>query len=280
MTKGKKQHTKDYNAGYDAWLEFSENIGKRIEKLTKNGSSSYKDLHELWSEYSQKMTEHMAKFSPGDEILFKKMNETWGDYSNKMGEKFMELMSHEDGPSNELRDIWNDYSETMGKRLSEIVSEQIMEQKELYDIWMDAFGVKEKAHPGVSPDVMDAFGNFWQDLWSKWQPVAPSSGKATDVYETYKGLHDQWNKSYSELIRNLTRTQAFSSMNGNTLDSNLEMIRTNQAFMKDYLGMLGLPTKEHMDEVFLKLYEIDKKMREMNRSINAINEKISRNPLK
>jgi hypothetical protein len=58
-------------------------------------------------------------------------------------------------------------------------------------------------------------------------------------------------------------------MDGQTLNANLEMKKYNDQFLNSYLSVIGVPTKENMDEVYLKLYDLDRKISKIARSVDS-----------
>lgn len=273
MTKGKnkkKKSSKKHPDVYDSWVDFSKEINDRINDITKERARESEELCKIWSDYARKMTEHMANFSPEEGIGFDDVQNMWTDFSDKMGERFLDVLKNENGPFKELNQLWTEYSERMGEHLSELWSERIKEQRDLYELWMDAFGVKDKS---LDQDVSTAYNNmnqFWLDMWEKSKDAFPSTAKGDMDFNTkINELNEFWTKNYSNFIMNVMRSPAFAKMDGNILDSNLEIKRLNDQFMNQYLSGLGLPTKENVDDIYQKLHEIDRKISEISRVVNS-----------
>ena len=266
----KKQSSKEHTDPYDAWLGFSKDISDRFNDITMEGANEYKDLYNIWGEYAQKMTEQMANFSSEDGVAFEDMQRMWTDYSGKIGESFVHILGKDDGPYNELYQTWTEYSGKMSEYLSELMSENIKSQKDLYELWMDAFGMKDKGHDESVSGTFEGMGQFWMEMWEKSNPMFPPILEGdVDLNSRYRELNELWTKNYSKMVMNILRSPAFSKMDGNILDSNLEMTRMNNQFMNQYLSAIGLPTKENLNDIYQKLHDMDRKLSEISRTINS-----------
>jgi hypothetical protein len=135
---------------------------------------------------------------------------------------------------------------------------------------MDAFGVKDKS---LDQDVSTAYktmNQFWLDMWEKSKDAFPSTAKGDiDFDAKVKELNEFWTKNYSKMVMDIMRSPAFAKMDGNILDSNLDLKRLNDQFMNQYLSGIGLPTKENIDDIYQKLHEIDRKISDISRVINS-----------
>ncbi len=273
MTKRKNKKTGSFSEPidvYDTWHDFSKEISERIKDITREGAGEYKDLYKIWTEYAQKMTEQMGKFTPEDSVVFEGMQRMWSDYSGRIGDRFGDIISKDNGPYKELYQIWTEHSERMGESLSELMSENIKGQRDLYELWMDSFGMKDVGHDESASRFFQDMGRFWMDMWEKsgaMFPMIPDTHTGFD--SKYRELNDLWTKNYSKMVMNFIRSPAFAEMNGNILNGNLEAIRANQEFTNQYLSTIGLPTKENIDGVYLKLHDLDRKISEISRALKS-----------
>ncbi len=273
MAKGrnkKKHSSKKPDEIHDSWIELSKEISDRINDITKERAKESEELYEIWSEYAKKMTEHMGKFSSDEGIAFEDMQNMWTDYSGKIGDRFFDLLKKENGPYKELYQLWTEYSGKMSEHLSELMNETMKEQRDLYELWMDSFGVKDKSLDSDFSTAFKTMNQFWLDMWEKTRDVLPSTGEGDKSLDLrVKELNDLWTKNYSRMIIDIMRSPAFAKMNGNILDSNLEIKRLNDQFKNQYLSSLGLPTKENLDDIYRKLHDIDRKISEIYRALNS-----------
>jgi hypothetical protein len=277
MSKDKSQEvSRESKDAFNAWQDYSRMVGERIESMMRDGTKRYESLYELWSDYSKKMAEQMANLSPDDDMDFGKMGETWTDYSSKIGDMFAELMGNEPGQYKDLYAVWNDYSDTMGERLSDMMNGQFKEQRELYDIWMDTFSMKDQGSHGMPADVMTATKAYWEEFMSNLPSMSATMGNMSDPQGAYKELSKNWMSNYTKYMVNLMATKGVASMDGDLLGKNLESMQKGQEFLKDYFNIMGIPTKDNMDEIYQRLYKIDRKMREMSRAINGIDKKMGK----
>lgn len=266
----KKQSSYEQKDPYEAWLDFSKDISDRINDITMEGANEYKDLYILWSEYAQKMTEQMTNFSSEDSVAFEDIQRMWTDYSGKIGERFVHILDENDGPYNELYQTWTEYSKQMSEYLSELMTENIKNQKELYEIWMDAFGMKDIGHDESAIGNLEEIVQFWMKMWEKSRPMfLPISEGNMDINARYSELNEFWTKNYSKMIMNILRSPAFSKMDGNILDSNLEMTRINNELINQYLSAMGVPTRENLNDIYKKLHDMDRKISEIYRAVDS-----------
>ncbi|UCE73921.1 MAG: hypothetical protein JSV56_13015 [Methanomassiliicoccales archaeon] len=272
MTKGKKkkQSSREHNEIYDVWIDFSRDIGDRINEIAKESAQEYNDLYEIWSEYAQKMTDQLAKFTPEDESAYKEMQKIWKNYSEELGERFVDILKNEKGPYQNLYQIWTDYSSRMGDQFSEFMSDSLREQHDLYELWMDTFGMKDIGHEEDLTGIYKNMNQFWLDMWLKSKDMFPPI-RENDVgyYQKYREMNEFWTKAYSKMVMNLLKSPDFAEMDGNILNSNLEMIQANNRFMSQYLAAMGLPTKENLNDIYLKLHDMDRKISEISRAVNS-----------
>jgi hypothetical protein len=267
--KDSKVDVKIQEKMHDDWLDFSNNINERLMKLTKEGSKEYEQLYNLWSEYAQKMSQKLANFSPDDKKAFSEMQDMWTDYSDKIGGRFADILKKEDGPFRELYQLWSDYSGKMGVYLSELMSSSFKEQKELYELWMDAFGIKDKEGLENMPKALEGMNAFWQNLWQQSEDVLSSKEGKVDYAEKYKELNELWTKSYSKMMTDILRSQAFAELNSMMMDRNLEFRQLNEKAMNQYLSSMGLPTREGLDDIYKKLHELDRKISDISRKLRT-----------
>jgi hypothetical protein len=265
----KSGSTSDTEKLYEAWNDFSKNINDRMLRLANEGTYGYSEMFAIWNEYGQKMGEKFSKLTPGDKTTVREMQNVWTDYSNKMGKGFVELLNNGNGPFKELYELYSEYSERIGRRISEIMSERMKEHKDLYELWMDTFGMNDSGYFQNLSDSFGDMGRFWSDTWEKSRHmfVAPD-GKPLDG-ATLQEMSDQWTNAYSKALQDIMNSDAFANFNGSLLDRNLEFRRLSQAYTSQYMGIMGLPTRENMDEIYKKLHELDRKISEISRLLNG-----------
>ena len=143
---------------------------------------------------------------------------------------------------------------------------------DLYEIWMDAFGMKDNSQEERLSGVYKGVNQFWLEMWEKSKDMVPSRPTGDmDLNANFKELNDVFTKNYSKMIMNLVRSPDFAKMDGNILNGNLDIKRINDQFMGQYLSAMGMPTKENLNDIYLKLHDIDKKISEISRVINSKN---------
>lgn len=268
--KKKKQSSSEPTDIFDAWMDFSKDINDRIQDITMESASEYEELYKVWSEYARKMTDKMAKYTPEDTVAFEDIQNIWSKYSGRMGEQFMDLANRDDGPYQELYQLWSDYSNVMGERLSELVSENLKNQKELYELWMDAFGIKDNGHLIDTTGPFGGMEKVWQDVWERSAEMFTQQPKTGYDFSSWnEKWQDIWLSAYSKWAMNTIRSPEFAKMDGQTLNANLDMKKYNDQFVNNYLSVLGIPTKENMDEIYLKLYDLDRKISKIARSVSS-----------
>jgi hypothetical protein len=273
MTKGKgnkKKNSKKHHDAYNTFVDFSKDMTEKINEITREGANEYKDLYNTWSEYAQKMTDKMAQFTPEDEGTFKGVQKVWKDYSEMIGDCFYDIMNRENGPYKELYQTWTDYTSKMGEQLSDLMSESFKEQQDLYELWMDSFGMKDMDHDEDLARIYKNMNQFWLDVWQNskglFQPVPEND---MNFSARYKELNDLWTKAYSKMVMNIIKSPEFAEMDGNILNTNLDMIKANDQLMNQYLNAMGLPTKESISDIYLKLHDLDRKISEIARAVNS-----------
>lgn len=273
MVKGKgkkKKNAEEHVDVHDVWVDFSKEIGGRIEDIMKEGASEYKELYKIWGEYAQKMTKQMGKSDPEDRLAFEDIQKMWTEYSSKIGQRFIDILKKENGPLMDLYQFWTEYSGKMSENFSELMGDSIKEQEDLYGRWMDSFSVKER---NLDNDVLAAFKNmnqFWQVMLEQSQGMlSPNFGGNIDFNANYKEQNEFWTKKYSEMVMNMMRSSAFAKMNGNVLDGNLEIKRFNDQLISQYMSGMGLPTRENLNDIYQKLTDLDRKISEISRAINS-----------
>lgn len=265
-----KQSSNEPTDIFDAWMDFSKDINDRIQDITMESATEYEELYKVWSEYARKMTETMAKISPEDTVAFEDLQNIWSKYSGRMGDQFTNMAHKDDGPYQELYELWSEYSSVMGERMSELVSENLKNQHELYELWMDAFGIKDNGHLVDASGPFGGMDKLWQDIWEQsTEMFTHQPGKGHDFTSWNEKWQEIWINAYSKWAMNTIRTPEFAKMDGQTLNANLDMKKYNDQFINNYLSVMGIPTKENMDEVYLKLYDLDRKISKIARSVNS-----------
>jgi hypothetical protein len=270
MAKSKKKQSKNYDYTYESWVEFSNEMGEKLNALAKDQVSEYKELNKLWNEYASKMTEHMSAFSPEDHKAYEGMQQLWAQYSGKLGDMLLDVSNSHDGPLKELHEAWKSYSVPAGEHLSELMKEQLKNQQELYELWMDAFCKKDQEEGKDSHfEAMNSFfRNMWEQSLTGLPQAAPQDG---DLVNWGKEWHEQWMKAYSKSVMELVRSPTFADLNGHTLDANLELKKATESYSNLYLSSMGAPTQQDMDEIHKKLHELDRKMSDIARILKEIN---------
>ena len=268
--KKKKQSSSEPADIFNAWLDFSKDINDRIQDITMESANEYEELCKMWSEYARKMTDTMAKLTPEDTMAFEDIQKIWTTYSGRMGEQFMNMADKDDGPYQELYELWSEYSNTMGERLSELVSENLKSQKELYELWMDAFGIKDNGQMVSGTGPFSGIGRVWQDIWEKSTAMFANQPKTGNDFSSWNEKWQEiWLDAYSKWALNAIRSPHFAKMDGQTLNTNLEMKKYSDQFVNNYLSAMGIPNKENMDEIYLKLYDLDRKISKIARSVKS-----------
>jgi hypothetical protein len=262
----KKKESDGHEHVYNAWLEFSKDVGDRMKNITQEGAREYQDMQRTWTEFAQKMTEQMASFSPDDEESYEDMQKMWTQYSGKLGEMFIEAMNGDNGPYSDLHKVWKEYSESMSEHLLTLMNENLRNQHDLYELWMDTFGIKDKVTGNDLSGVYDNMGHMWHEMWKQSSELwtFPQEG-SPDWNQKYKDLNDMWIKNYSKMVMDMIRSPNFARMDGEILDGNLELKKFNDKLVDQYREIMGLPTKENMDDIYYKLHELDRKLSSITR---------------
>jgi len=253
---------------YDTWVEFSKDISDRFMEVAKGGNGEYKELYDIWSEYTQHMGNYLSKFSPSDENAVHDLQHLWEDFSGKaseMGKNFAEMFKNGEGPFKDMHPTFNSYSEKMSMSLSELMNKSIKEQKELYEVWMDAFENQDTTPIKGTPEAFEGMGKFWMEMWNSSKDMFPLK-EGEDINAKFKEMNDLWTKTYSKNIIDVLKSDGFATMNKNILNSNLDMKMLNEKMANQFLLSLGMPTKENIDDIYRKLYEIDKKLSKIARN--------------
>jgi len=272
MVKGRKKQSKNYDYSYESWVEFSNEMGEKLNELAKDQVSEYKELYKLWSEYASKMTEHMSAFSSEDPKAYEGMQQLWAQYSGKLGDMLLDVSNMHNGPLKELHEVWERHSGPMSEHMSELMRENLKNQQELYELWMDAFCIKDHDREGVFNPQYDPINSFIKRMWEQsLTGFPPAVSPDTDIGMWGKEWHEQWMRSYSKSVMELVRSPAFADFNGHTLDTNLELKKAAEGYMNFYLSSIGAPTQQDMDEIHKKLHELDRKMSDMARILKEIN---------
>ena len=73
------------------------------------------------------------------------------------------------------------------------------------------------------------------------------------------------------MVTNFIKSPEFAKMDGNILSSNLDMIKANDKLMNQSLNAMGLPTKENLNDIYLKLHDMDRKISEIAKAVNSKN---------
>lgn len=273
MTKRKKKNTQnyeEYSELYDAWMEYSKEMTERIRDITQDRTQEYEELYNMWNEYTKEMTKQVGRYSPKDGPSFHQMQKAMSDYSDEIGNRFADILGKGNGPYKELYQLWTEYSKKMGAHLSELMNDGIKEQKDLYEIWMDSFGIKDKAQKQGFPMDFGDFNQFFLDMWEKSQNMYPPTyTNQADVGKHIKDLTDLWTNAYNKMVMEFIKSSTFAQLNGNMLDSNLNLISQNDEMVNQYLKTLGFPTKDNIDELYLKLHEMDRKLSKISRDIKT-----------
>ena len=129
--------------------------------------------------------------------------------------------------------------------------------------------MKDKSHEEDVSGFLNGMGQFWQEMWEKSRVMYPTTPESDiDFNARCKELNELWTKNYSKIVMDIIKSPAFADMNGRILDSNLEIRRLNDQFMSQYLGAMGLPTKESMNDIYLKLHDMDRKLSEISRALS------------
>lgn len=274
MTNRKKKNTKnneEYSDLYDAWKEYSMEMTERIRDITQERTQEYDELYNMWNEYTNKMTKQVGRYTPKDGPSFHKMQKAMSDYSDEIGNRFADILGKGDGPYKELYQLWTEYSRKMGTQITDLMNESMKEQKDHYEIWMDTFGMKDNYRKqGFSMDYNDV-NQFWMDMWGKSQNMySPfNMNGQKDVSQHIKDLHDLWTGAYNKMVMEFVKSPQFAQMNGNILDTNLDIKSQNQELVNQYLEAMGFPTKDNIDEIYLKLHEMDRKLSKISRDVKS-----------
>jgi hypothetical protein len=268
--KSKKLDQEEFSKLHDAWMDYSNEMTQKMRKITKARAKEYEELYNLWNEYSQDMNESILSYSPKDVDSYERMQEVLKNYTEEVQERFVDLMGKGDGPYKDIYRMWSDYSQKMGNQLSELLNESIKEQKDLYEIWMDSFGIKDPRVQTNYPVDFNEINQFWLDMWQKSQNMYnPNHEAQKDVTQHIKDLNDLWTSAYNKMVSEFLRSSTFAQMNGNILDANLNMKRKNNEAVNKYLEAMGFPSKENIDEIYLKLHEMDRKLAKISREVKT-----------
>ena len=268
MAKGKNKPTENQSREMEnlsgAWVDFSKNVNERMMKLAKEGAREYDELYRIWSEYAQKMTSRISSFSPDDESGLTEMKRLWTDYSGRLGNGIYALSGSGREPYREILRLWSEYSERMRDFLSDAFRGQMKEQRDLYSLWMDAFGMKDQ---GGSDDMNSRWFETWMRSWELMSPL--QAGDPGDLMSRYKELNDLWTKTYSKALSDLMKGHPYAEFTGSLVERNSEWRTAFEKALNQYLGSMGMPTKESVDDIYQKLHEIDRKLSELGRKYES-----------
>ena len=271
--RNRKNNSKEeeYTKLLDAWMDYSEEITERIKNVTQEKTREYEDLYNIWTEYVQDMTKQVSGGSPKDSTSFKEMQKLWTNNFQEMGERFQDLFKGNEGPYTDLYEVWTQYSQKMGTQITDLLGDSMKDQKDVYEIWMDTFGIKDNfRNSGFSMDSSD-INRFWMNMWEKSQNMySPlKMNNHSDVSQHLKDLHDLWMGTYNNMVMDFVKSPQFAQMNGNILDTNLDIKSQNQEIVNQYLESMGFPTKENIDEIYLKLHDMDRKLSKISRDVKT-----------
>lgn len=271
MTKRKRKDKttkEEYSQLYDAWMDYSREMTDRIKELTKERAKEYEELYNMWNQYAKEMTEQVSGYTPKKGTSYKEMQRFFKEYSDDMGERFVEILGKENGPYTDLYKLWAEYSQKMGAQFSELLNESIKEQKDLYEIWMDTFGIKEKQKKSAFPADFGDISQFWLDMWDKSQNMyMPTGDSQKDVTQHLRDLNELWTRAYNKMVMEFIKSSSFAQLNGDILDTNLNLKQQNDEIVNRYLEAMGFPTKENINEIYLKLHEVDRKLAKISREM-------------
>jgi hypothetical protein len=268
--KNKNLDNEEFSQLHEAWMDYSNEMTQKLRKITKAKAKEYEDLYNLWNEYAQEMNDSILSYSPKDVNSYERMQEVMKNYSDEVQEKFVDLMGKGDGPYKDIHQMWTDYSQKMGNQLSELLNESIKEQQDLYEIWMDSFGIKDPRTHSNYPVNFNEINQFWLDMWQKSQNMyTPNRDSQKDVTQHIRDLNDLWTSAYNKMVSEFLRSSTFAQMNGNILDANLNMKRKNDEAVNKYLEAMGFPSKENIDEIYLKLHDMDRKLAKISREVKS-----------
>jgi hypothetical protein len=266
----KKLDHEEFSRLHNAWMDYSNEMTQKFRKMTNAKAKEYEELYKLWNEYATEMNENIMNYSPHDANSYERLQEVMNNYSQDVQERFVDIMGKDDGPYKDIYKMWNDYTQQMGNQLSELLNESMREQKDLYEIWMDSFGIKDTRSSANLPVNFGEINQFWLDMWQKSQNMyTPSGNNPKDVNQHIRDLNELWTSAYNKMVSEFLRSSTFAQMNGNILDANLNMKRKNDEAVNTYLEAMGFPSKENIDEIYLKLHEMDRKLSKITREVKS-----------
>ena len=242
----------------------------RIKDLTKERAREYEELYNMWSQYAQEMTEQVSRYTPKDGTSYKDMQKFLKEYSDEIGDRFVDILGKDNGPYKDLYRLWTEHSQKMGAQFSELMNESIKEQKDLYEIWMDTFGIKDKHQNATMSMNLGDISQFWLDMWDKSQNMYPPTlDNQKDITQHLKDLNELWTSAYNKMVMEFVKSSTFAQLNGNILDTNMNLKQQNNELVNKYLETMGFPTKENINEIYLKLHEMDRKLAKISREVKT-----------
>lgn len=196
----------------EAWTDFQEGIGSRIDKNAKEQRKTYEDFASEWTEFYKTIGSRASKNA--EDLQLRELYDIWRNYSNKMYNRLTTVMNTTTERHENLQKNWRDSSKDFNSQLSALASGgQIdWQQSFLYDSWRGFTSDMQKWMEDTAEqgsEELNQLTETWTDFYTKMGRIV-NSLEADG--ESYRDFVELWGKQSDTMGKNLR--SLVSSNNG------------------------------------------------------------------
>lgn len=149
---------------------------------------------------------------------------------------------------------------------SEFYQKMANESMDMFQQGMESFQKVNPFHPGG--ELFQQWFDSYRDFMSRVGEESTTGGVPGDM-ESYKRLYEAWLDSWTRNLESYMRTPEFAARSGRDLETFSDMRKSMNEAMDAYWHAVRLPSAHDMEELFHKLYVIDRKLDELDRRVRT-----------
>jgi hypothetical protein len=252
---------------FSMWYDFSNGIGKQLLEMSNMGNLNYVKLNDSWKGYSERINDQLLNLMKVDENYYKDVMQLWNDFSENMNEQISSMGAYEPPSYTRWYDYWLEYGDKFSKDFNNAIQKHWVSQSDLYevnDLWVKNFNLNDDQKEMIM-ESSKAISNYWFDVMTQVTNLIKDYTKfekGTDLANRYKEFYDDWAKTYSTLMEQLSK------------NSPLELWKDFKP-NEDFLGM-GIIQKFIKEN--LKIFNLNKKYDNENLTdeLDRLNQEVER----
>jgi hypothetical protein len=242
-------------------------MGKHWLDIAGSENKETRNIYSTWMDYSAEMGHHMAELLGGNEEALADIQATWAAWSQKMTDQLPSAMLADKNMQN-LQDAWTQSSDRMNRYLTQQMTDQMAEYMRgtahISGAYLKSVGETTTKDAQDFSEQMSKMSEYFAENYSKLMDMTHEIlEKDSNTAQKAQDIFDSWSDFYSEMFKEVMRTDAFSRWLAQVRDSYLDAVIQAKRMNEETFKVMNLPTRTDIDEVNKALKDLAMDVKEI-----------------